>query len=81
MVKSRSFPTAADVSPAGKAKLTEAYKLACDELVREYRYTSEKLAIGFEPMTIVLLELYRIGERDEAQLCMRAVCKALATVL
>ena len=81
MVKSQLFPTPSEVSPAGQAKLAAAHKLACDELVREYRFTSEKLAIALEPMTIILLELYRIGERDEAQLCMRAVCKALGTVL
>jgi hypothetical protein len=74
------FPTANDLTDAELAQLADAYEIACDELVGEYSYSPERLAMAIEPMTVALLALFRAGQRDNDALGRYASSQALVDV-
>jgi hypothetical protein len=65
-----------NLSEADEALIATAYKLACDDLVKVFDYSPQRLADCIEPMMVALLALHRIGQRDEAALAHPAILQA-----
>ena len=71
------FPKFAQRAPEAERLLNQSYEIACSELQEVYDVNSEKLATMDKTLVTALLEMFRIGQRDERKLAHYAVSRVI----